>query len=509
MSNPFAPLRLLSLAAILFLCLAALPALAQTQAQIDKAYSNYLARHKQVDATFAHDVDVKGKLLDFAKTFVDKTAIGIDNWDKVKNAVVAGYELWEAEGKPGGMDEFDVARFVAKAALPFASDSQFEKLGLSEKKIAFIRDHGPDLADATGSASGAAAGGGSWEDVAKEMVAGGIDTFCPQCAIARRAVALAAEGGKVVEAWVQDEVVAAEFKRWDNVPEIPLATLAGHRMLLTNAKQVMMKSMSTEPTEGEVIAFVQAQFERWQVEKVRNEGDAGILEGARQDFLGLSVWQRGQYGKDLDAQAAAYSQAVLDAYHSLMSEANSKCLFESGRQGFLNAATFLVRYRDRPLEQYRKLYRNQLSVLGCREEENEEQPPAVATNSTPLTPEQEEARRATIVDRLGRLDYPKLEAVLNQMNVTPPRSLFECMCAAAHYHSSSAQSAFSPELYIEPYDERYSCQQPGPPCIVAGNGCSRHPLKNDPEIWDQCMEMERMPCGERLDEMISRVLAER
>lgn len=485
------PLLVAGLAAIVILGAAPVPA--QTQKQLSDAYSEALKKHRTVDTTLDHDVDVKGKMLDLAKTFVDKTGIGIDKWDNIKNGVMSGVELWEAEGKTGGMTEADIMRFIAKTALPYASDAQFKKLNLSDETIAWIKANAANVTDAGAAGAGTAAGGGSWEDVGKELVAGGIDALCPQCAIGRRVIALAVEGGKAVEAWVQDEAVAMEFARFENESMIPVGVLAGQRMLLTNAKAVMMQYTATEPTEDEVIAFVQDQFRRWKAEKDRKATEAAMLEKARQDFLDLASWDRNAFGKDADAQADAYSRAVLDTYRDLMAYATPQCIFDNGHDGILRAATFLVRKQALPVLEYRAAFKNQLRSLGCIEKLPEMDADTAA------------AKKDHIIDRLARLDYDKLKLVLDHMEVTPPRSLYECMCAAARYHSSSAASVFSPEQYLQPYDERYSCHQPGPPCIVAGNGCTRHPLPSDPEIWKTCMQLEQMPGGERLDDMLLRL----
>lgn len=83
------------------------------------------------------------------------------------------------------------------------------------------------------------------------------------------------------------------------------------------------------------------------------------------------------------------------------------------------------------------------------------------------------------------LDFRKHQMVLQELGIQPSDAYYSCICAAAGYGSSSTSQFYHPET-IGTYDARYSCQQPGDPCVVSGFGCSRHPLPTDPKIWESC-----------------------
>jgi hypothetical protein len=86
---------------------------------------------------------------------------------------------------------------------------------------------------------------------------------------------------------------------------------------------------------------------------------------------------------------------------------------------------------------------------------------------------------------LTRLSHAKLMAVFAELGETPSIGYLSCVCRAAGYGSSSTSQYYEPNT-IGTYDERYSCQQPGPPCIVEGSGCMRYRLPVAQEVWTGC-----------------------
>ncbi|WP_281954946.1 hypothetical protein [Pseudophaeobacter arcticus] len=86
---------------------------------------------------------------------------------------------------------------------------------------------------------------------------------------------------------------------------------------------------------------------------------------------------------------------------------------------------------------------------------------------------------------LTRLPHGKLMSTFKALGVTPSVGYLNCVCRAAGYGSSGASQFYEPDT-IGTFDARYSCQHPGPPCIVSGLGCTRHPLPTDPEKWKNC-----------------------
>ena len=90
-----------------------------------------------------------------------------------------------------------------------------------------------------------------------------------------------------------------------------------------------------------------------------------------------------------------------------------------------------------------------------------------------------------VLQRLLALPHDRQQQVFDALGVTSPEGYFNCVCRAAGYGSSSASQYYHPDT-IGDYDPRYSCNHPGPPCIVSGYGCTRHPMPSDPAVWDRC-----------------------
>jgi len=86
---------------------------------------------------------------------------------------------------------------------------------------------------------------------------------------------------------------------------------------------------------------------------------------------------------------------------------------------------------------------------------------------------------------LTRLPHDQLMATMAQVGAKPSEAFMTCLCRTAGYGSSSTSQFYHPDT-LGTYDERYSCQHPGPPCVVAGYGCGRHNLPSDGKIWATC-----------------------
>ena len=89
------------------------------------------------------------------------------------------------------------------------------------------------------------------------------------------------------------------------------------------------------------------------------------------------------------------------------------------------------------------------------------------------------------VSEVLKLPDDKLMIFLKSIGLTPSADLMNCVCRSAGYGSTGTSQYYHPDT-IGTYDKRYSCQHPGPPCIVAGFGCSRYPLPSDKDIWTNC-----------------------
>lgn len=103
-----------------------------------------------------------------------------------------------------------------------------------------------------------------------------------------------------------------------------------------------------------------------------------------------------------------------------------------------------------------------------------------------------------------KLQHDKLLIFLGSIGQRPSDDLLNCVCYMAGYGSSSTHQYYHPDT-LGTYDKRYTCQQPGPPCVVEGFGCSRHPLPQDIEIWRSCGESK----GDDIEGAILKAVAAR
>lgn len=101
------------------------------------------------------------------------------------------------------------------------------------------------------------------------------------------------------------------------------------------------------------------------------------------------------------------------------------------------------------------------------------------------------ADEGELIKRVQGLNHAKMQAVFNRLGVHPTLNFYHCLCKAAGYGSSGTSQLYHPDT-IGKYDPRYSCNHPGEPCVVAGYGCTRHPLPSEPDIWEGCMERHRL-----------------
>lgn len=89
------------------------------------------------------------------------------------------------------------------------------------------------------------------------------------------------------------------------------------------------------------------------------------------------------------------------------------------------------------------------------------------------------------METLLGLPHDDLANVLDHLGLMPPTEVMDCICRRANYGQSGTVQIYHPDTYGE-YDPRYSCNRPGPPCIVSGFGCTRNPLPSDPAFWHDC-----------------------
>ena len=130
-------------------------------------------------------------------------------------------------------------------------------------------------------------------------------------------------------------------------------------------------------------------------------------------------------------------------------------------------------------------------------------------------------KHKSLVEYLTSLNnHKKVEKVFDHLGVKPSQEFLNGLCRAAGYGSPGTAQYYHPDT-IGKENPKYSCNRPGDPCIVAGFGCTRHPLPSDPKIWEQCLAIYRLDMekddkgkvvpdtGQRLDDVMMKKIRER
>ncbi|SHO52122.1 hypothetical protein [Desulfopila aestuarii] len=157
-----------------------------------------------------------------------------------------------------------------------------------------------------------------------------------------------------------------------------------------------------------------------------------------------------------------------------------------------------------------KKYENHPKVVAERERQRRE----LDKNVKDLTTSKD------YMQRIRELNNTKMQAVFKKLGIYPSLDFFHCLCRSAGYGSPGTSQLYHPDTIGE-YNPKYSCNHPGDPCVVAGAGCTRHPLPTESKIWDSCMSIHRVGMdrdakdkpipgtGVRLDKVIVDALREK
>ncbi|WP_316863183.1 hypothetical protein [uncultured Cohaesibacter sp.] len=106
------------------------------------------------------------------------------------------------------------------------------------------------------------------------------------------------------------------------------------------------------------------------------------------------------------------------------------------------------------------------------------------------------------ISRWINLPHERQLLVLQALGVTIPQAFYNCVCKSAGYGTSGTHQYYHPDT-IGKYNKTYACQHPGPPCVVAGFGCTRHDLPKDPKIYERCAAQSGLKGGNPLDNILS------
>ena len=125
----------------------------------------------------------------------------------------------------------------------------------------------------------------------------------------------------------------------------------------------------------------------------------------------------------------------------------------------------------------------------------------------PVGPAQDRHDDPVVSPILGLPNEQMLKS-LAELGITPSEDYLSCVCRAAGYGSPQTSQYYHPDT-IDEYDARYSCNKPGPPCIVSGFGCMRYPMPARAATWDTCGAVNGAEGGPTMTETVRAGLAAR
>ncbi len=317
-----------------------------------------------------------------------------------------------------------------------------------------------------------------------------VTKVCKSCDVAHKSYEFAKESAKAAELAFDNELTQNMFEHMDKRIQVDeyrdfIGEFVKNKNFTDEAQKALAlyhKSTNrSPPTNEEVMHYIFNRYKRWKSEKKILNSEAEILIEAKGMFLALTTYELAQFGDNYPEQMSNALKRFLVIYKELMKYKGNKYmpLGGGGRIAVIKAAMYLLKNSDRNVLDYRKLFTQQLQHLHWKKKPQE------------LSETEKNSRSKHIRERLIRLNDKKLQLVLNHMGIKPPDSFYQCLCRNAGYGTSSTRQYYHPKT-IGNFDERYSCQHPGEPCVVAGYGCSRHPLPKKESVWNNCMNTNRI-----------------
>lgn len=430
--------------------------------------------------TFGHDVDVEGKAWDFTLALADKAKLPWESVNKVKAAVLNANDLRQS-AEQGGLSEAELNRFAVKTLLDHLSPKEVVRvkrlLGLDNKTTRFVTEHGVGLLEGGAQAAGQAREG----DLAAVDTAllTAVDTFCPECAVARRGALLAFEAAKALEAWAEDEATRKQYETWRD--DELLLTTKGFGPTLSSARRALTalnesKGRKHPPTTAEVEQFVKSRFETWKRAEADSGRDARLLEEVKDDYLQLPDDGRRAFGGKTEREhAAGFADSFLSIYRHLLAARGKGDLPPGGHERLLQDAFRIARVRASDGDgAYRDRMFDTLRDYGWV--------PAVS-------PERRNAIKDRLVARLPHLSHANLKALFDfaQLDAT---AFYGCLCSRL------------PGVGI---GKKYE-PGPGGPCHLFGLGDWREGFPTDQKAWSQCLTETKVGDRSFSDDAADRII---
>ncbi|MGA2491487.1 MAG: hypothetical protein ABSF67_00900 [Roseiarcus sp.] len=444
------------------------------------------------------DAEVKEAMVEWAKSLVSNLPISEAKKGAAKlnigESIVDAVEFWDdvdASIKKGarGPTKEDVSLFMAKMVLhnvahaaPEDFDKVAEKLGLSEGQAHALVDVSVDFAEGGAQAAGSAAEKETIEAIKKiELTA--IDAFCPPCEIGRKAVLLGVAESQVLYATVQEDRANSAYEQWKQTGDADIAgrgfgvTMAEIRAILTKKNAEMGFD---PPTDDGIKAFVKSSFTDFAADEKERNADADLLALAKADYLKLSDTERAHFGKNDDDRIDHFSEDYL-RYYKMMIAYQGARPFPPGGEATVRAAVV-------------EIVKNagSISILDLRQR--------IAADLIrwgwlkPTTAGPIEIAR--VRDRLATLDYFKMKALFDYMDIALPKDFYACMCAQSG-HTTGSGVGYNPD----------GCPNTG--CQFTGNLGGQYcvPMPTDAGAFAACAPKAAIAGGKPLDQYIAEELA--
>ncbi len=485
-----------------------IPFFATESTDTNELFSDFIARHRKVQASFGHDVDLRGAVFEFAKALAGKFDLGEGKADQIRNQIMNSWEFFEnvsaemaSSDNPAILD--DLVVFGTKVVLDSMSKEELEKITLQFKGV---KVNGKDVVPwaETLSNAGGEASAGAYMEALQTAALGAIDTICKKCAIARKGLIVAHEAAKAVQAWVEDDMTRTHFELYLTQPEASL-TVSGNYQVRAAARRALTKLREAagrpSPTDQEVESFIWGKFKEWKEEKEKREKEVETtLLMAKEFYLELKSNDpslMSVLGKTERARVERFSELFLQIRGDLLRYSGKDPLSRIlGGNKTLNKSVFYLvqQYLRYDHNQYGPIFAERLRRFGW-------------------------IRPVAELDERGQADVrERIRARLNKMGVRKLLALFayidldnragikldgflNCLC-----------SFYNPGNIITRYSTKSvkgseSCRDTSlGPCVQDGFGCGRSPLPPaDKSVWQSCSSTH----GDVVGEILKDVLAHR
>ena len=465
-------------------------------ANVGDRYDAYVNAMKTKPFSFGGDSDVKEALVEWGKALVGNLPIpqekrGLLAVNFGKSAVDA-YEFWDdvdAAIKKGGRGPTneDVAQFMAKLLLHNVARSDPEdfekvagKLGLNEQQAEALVEPSVGFAQGVGEAAGNVADK-QVADAIKKIELTALDELCTACEITRKSVLLAIAESKAMYATVQDQIADREYQHWKDGGEAETFVVGGFGVSLAQVRDILQAQGLGEPSDKDVQDFIKKKFQSFAADEKARGADADLLAAAKADYLKLSDVERAQFGTTEDQRVARFSADYLRFYKTMVGyKGKNDWPFGVGEAGFRAAVVDIVKNAG------------STSILDLRQR--------MAADLIrwgwlkPTTAGSVEITR--VRDRLATLDYFKMKALFDYMEIALPKDFYACMCTQSG-HTTGSGVSYNPE----------ACPNTG--CQFTGNLGGQYcvPMPTDAGAFAACAPKAALAGGKPLDQYIAEELA--